>query len=180
MQRIWLMFLIGFSVFANSNVSAFELFGVTVNAIDRVKLREAIRNSGAEVVREAGDDNWYDVYDMTSNFKQSKQLYVAYEKTNGQFAFAEYHLPYAYFNTMLTRLKFKYGKPSVQYGTFESDTKYLWLVDGINILLQLDWAKNVSRLQYTQNNNLAVLQQAYQQSSAQKFSDSLELNQSYF
>jgi len=180
MRRICLMFLIAFSLFANFNVAAFELFGVTVNAIDRVKLREAIRNSGAEVVREAGDDNWYDVYDMTTNFKQSKRLYVAYEKANAQFAFAEYHLPYAYFDTMLTRLKFKYGKPAVKYGTFESDTKYQWLVDGINILLQLDWAKNVSRLQYTQNNNLAVLQQAYQQSRVKKFTDSLELNKSYF
>ncbi len=159
---------------------SFELFGVVINNINRLELREAIRKSGAEVIREAGDDNWYDLYNMSLNFKQSKQLFVAYDKTNGDFAFAEYNLDYSYFNTMLNRLKGKYGKPTVRYGTFQSDAKFIWNVDGIDISLQQDWGKSISRLVYSQKEKLLAVQLAYRQTQAQKASKLLQLDASYY
>ncbi|MDH5517925.1 MAG: hypothetical protein OEY36_08950 [Gammaproteobacteria bacterium] len=159
---------------------AFELFGVNINQINRVDLRLAIRDSGAEVVREAGDDNWYDVYDMTSNFKQSKFLFVAYEKTTATFAFAEYHLPYDYFRSMLLRLTLKYGKPRVRYGNFESENRHYWTVDGIKIEITQNWNKNLTRLIYTQPEKLLPLQQAYRQEELLKLSKLLNVDGSYY
>lgn len=167
-------------LFFNHSVAAFELFGVTVNNINRVELREVIRNSGADVIREAGDDNWYDEYDMSLNFEPSKKMFVAYDKASGNFAFLEYHLPYNYYRSMLARLKLKYGKPKIEYGQFESDAKFLWNVDGIEILLQQDWAGNVSRLVYSQKENLTLLNQAYQQSVNAKRIEKLQENSQYF
>lgn len=174
------LILIFFLLLTSHSVFAFELFGVAVNNINRQQLRDAIRKAGAEVIREAGDDNWYDVYDISATFKQSKNLYVAYDKASGNFAFAEYHLPYAYFNTMLNRLKRKYGKPTVRYGVFESDARYAWNVDAIDIVLQQDWGKNISRLVYSQKQNLTRVQLAYRQSEAAKSLKLLELDASYY
>lgn len=176
-MRLILIFILWLPSYA---VMSFELFGVAINNINRVELREAIRNSGAEVVREAGDDNWYDVYNMSLNFKQSKQLFVAYDKANGDLAFVEYHLSYDYFKTMLNRLKGKYGKPNVQYGTFQSDAKFIWNVDGIDISLQQDWSKSISRLVYSQKEKLLALQLAYRQTQAEKASKLLQLDASYY
>lgn len=176
-MRLILIFILCLPSFA---AMSFELFGVAINNINRVELREAIRKSGAEVIREAGDDNWYDVYNMSLNFKQSKQLFVAYDKTNGDLAFVEYHLSYSYFNTMLNRLKGKYGKPTVRYGTFQSDAKFIWNVDGIDITLQQDWGKSISRLVYSQKEKLLTVQLAYRQTQAQKASKLLQLDASYY
>lgn len=162
------------------SLMALELFGVTVNEINRVQLREAIRNTGAEVVREAGDDNWYDVYNMSVNFKQSKYLFIAYDKTTANFAFAEYHLPYDYLRSMLLRLKLKYGKPDIKYGSFESENRFLWLVDGINIELTQDWDKSITRLVYTQPATIVPLQQAYRQSESANLSKLLQVDGSYY
>lgn len=159
---------------------AFELFGVTINEISRLELRAAIRDTGAVVVREAGDENWYDVYDMSSNFKQSKFLFVAYEKTTASFAFAEYQLPYDYFRRMLARLKLKYGKPRVKYGSFESENRHFWVIDGINIELTQNWNKHTTRLVYTQPAKLAILQQAYQNDEMLKLSKLLNVDGSYY
>lgn len=174
------LILILFLLLSSHSVLAFELFGVAINSINRVQLRDAIRNGGAEVVREAGDDNWYDVYDMSVNFKQSKQLFVAYEKVSGNFAFAEYHLPYGYFNTMLLRLKAKYGKPTIEYGKFQSDAKFTWNVDGIDIMLKQDWNNNLSQLIYSKKEQLGIVQQAYRKSEAVKRSELLQLSASYY
>lgn len=159
---------------------AFDLFGVAIDNINRVAFRAAINDSGAVVVREAGDDNWYDIYDLSANFKQSKQLFVAYEKTSGNFAFAEYHLPYRYLAGMLQRMRAKYGKPVLKYGTYESDTEYRWQIDSINIVLLQDWEKNITRLVYSRSDNLQALQQAYQQEQLQKFTAAMGINDTYY
>lgn len=164
----------------SSTVSAFELFGVTLNNINRVQLREAINNSGAEIIREAGDENWFDIYGMKANFKQSQKMFVGYNKANASFAFLEYHLPYHYLPTMLKRMQAKYGNSTRRYGTFQSDIKHQWLIDGIKIELSYDWHRNVSRLVYTQDDNLQALQQAYQQNLEQKRLEKLDINVSYF
>ncbi|MDH5425917.1 MAG: hypothetical protein OEY29_13060 [Gammaproteobacteria bacterium] len=162
------------------SAAAFELFGVVINTAQRQQIRDAIRNSGAEVIREAGEENLYDVYDMSAEFRQSKRLYVAYEKTAGGFAFAEYQLPYAYLNTMLKRLRLKYGQPKINYGTYESDTKYLWNVDGVDILLTQEWDKNISRLVYSQQQQLLQVQQLFRQTEEARQLKALELERSYF
>lgn len=159
---------------------AFDLFGVAIDNINRVQLREAINNSGAVVVREAGDDNWYDIYDLSASFIQSRQLFVAYEKAGGNFAFAEYHLPYAYLTEMLQRMQAKYGKPVLKYGQFESDTEYRWQIDNINIVLVQSWEKNITRLVYSRADNLQALQQAYQQDLQQKLTAAMGINDTYY
>lgn len=164
----------------SSTLPAFELFGININETDRNKLRDVIRNSGANVVREAGDDNWYDIYDMSASFTQGKRLFVGYEKAAGKFAFAEYQLPFDYFNMMLLRLKAKYGEPKIRYGRYESDKQYLWQVDGIDISFRQEWAKNISRLVYSSAENLQALQQAYQQFNAGQFSESLKIKETYY
>jgi len=177
MQRIFLSLLL---LMFSSSLPAFELFGTNINNTDRNKLRDVIRNSGANVVREAGDDNWYDIYDMSANFAQGKRLFVGYEKVAGKFAFAEYQLPFDYFNTMLLRLKAKYGEPKIRYGRYESDMQYVWQVDGIDINFKQEWAGNISRLIYSSAQSLQALQLGYQQFKAGKFSESLKVNESYY
>jgi len=177
MQRIFLSLIL---LTMSSSLPAFELFGVNINETDRNKLRDVIRNSGANVVREAGDDNWYDIYDMSASFTQSKRLFVGYEKATGKFAFAEYQLPFDYFGMMLLRLKAKYGEPEVRYGRYESDKLYYWQIDGIDINFKQEWADNISRLIYSSAENLQALQQGYQQFNANKFSESLQIKETYY
>lgn len=177
MRRLFLIICLLLQPFT---AMAFDLFGVNINTTNRVAMREVIRNSGANVVREAGEDNWYDIYDMSATFKQSKRLFVGYDKATTRFAFAEYRLPYDYFKTMLRRLQAKYGEAKKQYGQFESDLKYIWVVDGINIELQQNWHQNHTRLLYSQPQNLLALKQAYQQSKLAAFNESLQTDEPYF
>lgn len=177
MQRIFFILILLFNV---SAAQAFDLFGTNINNESRNTLREVIRNNGAEVIREAGEDNWFDIYDMSAGFKQSKRLFVGYDKETARFAFAEYQLKYDYFHTMLLRLKAKYGNPEIRYGMFESDKKHIWQIDGIEIQLTQDWGLNVSRLIYSVPENLRVLRQAYRQSQTDDFTRSLEINSTYY
>ena len=160
--------------------SALELFGVILTESNRIQLREAINKSGAEIIREAGDDNWFDIYNMNANFKESQQLFVGYDKNTAAFAFAEYQMKYHYLPKMLQRMQAKYGKARKKYGTFESDTRYTWQVNGIDIELSYDWNNNVSRLMYKQANNLQALQQAYRQDLRNKNLEKLNIDASYF
>ena len=173
-------FFIVFLTLLSHSVLALELFGVTVNNINREQLREAIRNTGAEVIREAGDDNWYDIYNMAVNFKQSKQLLVGYEKINGNLAFIEYHLPYQNLSSMLKRLQLKYGKETQEYGRFESDTRFVWNVDGIRIELSQNWEKNIGQLIYSQPASLEILQSSYQQAENEKLALQLNAESIYY
>ncbi len=162
------------------SVQALDLFATNINNTDRVAFREVIRNTGANVIREAGEDNWFDVYDLSASFKQSKRFFVGYDKTSGRFAFAEHQLSYDYFSTMFLRLKAKYGEAKKTFGQFESDLKYSWVVDGITIELQQQWAKNHTRLSYIHPQNLQALQQAYDQFKATAFAESLKTDEPYF
>jgi len=177
MQRILFTLLL---LLLTKPLLAFELFGTNINNTDRDQLRGIIRNTGANVVREAGDDNWYDIYDMSAKFEQGKRLFVGYEKTAGRFAFAEYQLPYDYFDMMLLRLKAKYGEPVVRYGRYDSDKLYAWNIDGIDIRFTQDWNRNISQLVYSQPENLIALKQGYQQFKAGQFSESLKTKETYF
>lgn len=163
------------------NVMALELFGVVLSqTTSRTELRNAVKNSGAEVVREAGDDNWFDIYNHAAVFEQSQKLYIGYDKQSTNFAFAEYQLPYEYIQVMLQRLEAKYGKAERRYATFDSDIRYLWLIDGVEVSLQQDWHAGVSRLQYSVQENLQRLQQAFQQSKDEAAKQQLNTNVNYF
>lgn len=177
MRRILLTFC---ALVVSFSSSGFELFGVNVATTNRSAFREVIRNSGAEVIREAGDDNWYDIYNLSATFKASRRLFVGYDKQTTRFAFAEYQLPYDYFNTMLLRLQAKYGQSKKQYGEFSSDTQHRWLIDGIDIVLQQDWHQNKTRLLYSLPPNLANLQKDYRQSKVEAFNKSLNIADNYF
>ena len=167
-------------VIMTGSVQALDLFATNINNTDRAAFREVIRNTGANVIREAGEENWFDVYDLSATFKQSKRFFVGYDKASGRFAFAEHQLPYDYFNTMFLRLQAKYGEANKTFGQFESELKYSWVVDGITIELQQQWAKNRTRLSYVHPQNLQALQRAYGQFKSAAFAESLKTNEPYF
>jgi hypothetical protein len=174
------VFIFSIILLLSPAVQALELFGVTVDNINRVQLREALGKVGAVIIREAGDDNWFDIYDVSAGFNPSKTLFVGYDKTSGNFAFAEYQLPFNYFTAMLQQMKFKYGKPVTKYGQYESDKRYIWQIGAIKVELLQDWHKNISRLVYTQEDNLQLLQSAYQQEQQQKFKVKMAVNNLYY
>lgn len=159
---------------------AFDLFGVNVMETGRDQIRDAIRTSGAVVIREAGEGNWFDIYDMSRVFKQSKKMFVAYDKNSGQFAFAEYQLPYDYVDTMLSRLTLKYGKPELKNGMFHSDTQYHWTIDGVAIALYRNWQANFGTLMYSAPDVLVKLQQDYTQSRRDELNKTLQNETSYY
>lgn len=177
MRRFFLMI---YCLFMTCTAQGFELFGVNLVTTDRAAFREVIKNSGAEVIREAGDDNWYDIYNLSARFKESRRLFVGYNKQTTALAFAEYQLPYDYLMTMLQRMRAKYGAEKKTYGRFASDTQYRWVIDGVNIVLMQDWHSNQTRLIYSLPGNLAALRQDYRQSKTEEFTKALNINENYF
>lgn len=167
-------------MFFSQDSAALNLFGVAIENIERDVLRNAIRDSGADVIREAGEENWYDIYDLSGNFPQAKRLYVAYDKASSTFAFAEYHLPYTFFNRMHLKLKNKYGDAEVRYGLYESDKHFVWQVDGIEIKLQQNWEKNVSELVYRHIQKTDLVAQAYWKEKLDKYTAKLQESIDYY
>jgi len=45
-------------------VVALELFGVSLTSTNRTELRSAVKAAGVRLIREGGENNWFDVYDI--------------------------------------------------------------------------------------------------------------------
>lgn len=137
---------------------ALELFGVSLETTSRDELREAARNAGLVLIREGGEDNWFDIYDSTSVFPGSVHFYLGFVKQDQSFAFAEYEFRGLKMNSLLRRLSSKYGEPEIEAGRFVSDNRYRWQRDGIKIELTSDWRNYKTRLVYIEPANMAALQ----------------------
>ena len=137
---------------------ALELFGVALETTSRDELRAAVKQTGIETIQEAGEEQWYDVYDSSAVLDGSSRLYLGFVKADQGFAFAEYEFPGIDASHLLQRLKLKYGDADADAGRYMSDRSYRWQRDGIEIKLISDWKNYRTRLSYIDSSNLATLQ----------------------
>lgn len=136
---------------------ALELFGVDLASTDRDALRAAVKQAGVELIREGGDERFFDVYDSAAVLAGSSRLYLGFVRADQRFAFAEYEFDGIDTSAMRERLSARYGKPEVGGGRYLSDRSYAWQQDGIEIRLQSDWYRYKVRLSYTHPANLTQL-----------------------
>ncbi len=136
---------------------ALELFGVELETSARDQLRDAARNAGLVLIREGGEDNWFDLYDSSAVLAGSVRFYLGFVKQDQRFAFAEYEFIGLQQKRLLQNLTRKYGPPEVEGGRFVSDRRYRWRRDGIDIELGSDWHNYRTRLIYTEPRNMAAL-----------------------
>lgn len=136
---------------------ALELFGVALESSSRDQLREAAREAGLVLIREGGEDNWFDIYDSSAVLAGSVHFYLGFIKQDQRFAFAEYEFRGLNSKSMLRRLSARYGAPQVQGGKFLSDRSYRWQRDGVEIRLASDWQLYRTRLSYVIPANMADL-----------------------
>lgn len=148
-----------------SPAAALELFGVQLESSARGELRNAAKKAGLELIREGGEENWFDLYDSSAALVGSRHLYLGFVKRDQAFAFAEYEFVGLQSKRILQNLKRKYGPAEVQAGRFVSDQRYHWRQDGIHIELRSDWQNYRTRLIYTHPANMAAL---FAERSAQK------------
>ncbi|MCP4388073.1 MAG: hypothetical protein GY802_07245 [Gammaproteobacteria bacterium] len=136
---------------------ALELFGVVLETSSRDELRAATRDAGLVLLREGGEDNWFDVYDSSTVLGGSTRFYLGFVKQDLRFAFAEYEFRGLNRKQLLHHLKRKYGKAEVRGGRYVSDRSYHWQRDGIRIELSSDWQNYKTRLTYLIPQNMSDL-----------------------
>jgi len=137
--------------------AALELFGVQLESAARDELRNAARGAGLVLIREGGEENWFDLYDSSAVLEGSRRFYLGFVKQDQRFAFAEYEFIGLQHKRILQNLTRKYGPAEVQGGRFASDHRYRWRRDGIQIELSSDWQNYRTRLIYTDPENMAAL-----------------------
>lgn len=145
---------------------AAELFGIDLAQASRDQLRTAVRQSGVSLIREAGEDEFFDVYDSQALLPGSSRLYLGFVKSDQRFAFAEYEFSGLRQPLMLQKLRLKYGEPQRINGKYLSDQRYNWSNGEIQISLSVDWENHKTRLLYYQLSALTELrkeQKALQQ-----------------
>ncbi len=166
MQPVKFLILLALLLPASPGAIALELFGVSLESTNRDELREAAKQAGLALIREGGEDNWFDLYDSSTVLPGSKRFYLGFVKQDQRFAFAEYEFSGLKTNRMLGELTRKYGAAEVRRGRFVSDRSYHWQRDGIQIDLVSDWSQYKTRLSYTHPANLADLLKEKSTSSA--------------
>ena len=159
MKFLILLPLICFALSAH----AVQLFGVDLQNANQQQLRTAVKNAGVKLISEAGDEDFFDVYDSTSVLAGSTHLYLGFVKKDKQFAFAEYAFSGLKQPFMVQKLEQKYGKAQVSTGRFQSDRRFSWQSNGISITLYTDWANYQTRLVYFKPDALTLLRQEQQQ-----------------
>jgi hypothetical protein len=137
--------------------AALELFGVNLESTTRDALREAAREAGLLLLRESGEDSWFDAYDSSTVLDGSTRFYLGYVKQDQRFAFAEYEFRGLNQKQLVRNLTTKYGVAEVQRGRYISDRSYRWQRDGIQIELSSDWQNYATRLLYVIPQNMAAL-----------------------
>ena len=119
-----------------AQVLALELFGVELETTSRDELRDAVKQAGVILIREGGDEEWFDVYDSSPVLDGSSRLYLGFVRQNQQFAFAEYEFSGIDSRPILHNLTGKYGAANVRTGKYISDKTYHWQLGGIQIVAQ--------------------------------------------
>lgn len=158
MSGIWRHIIIGALLTAAGPATALELFGVELETTDRDALRAAVKETGVELIREGGDEAWFDVYDSAAVLPGSRRLYLGFVKADARFAFAEYEFAGLDAEPMLAALSAKYGEPETRGGRYLTDRSYRWQRDGVVIELGADWHNYRLLLSYFLPQNLAALQ----------------------
>ena len=151
------LFVLGLSSTLSLPVMALELFGVSLEATNRDELRKAAREAGLVLIREGGDDKWFDLYDSSGILTGSKRFFLGFVKKGRRFAFAEYEFRGLNSQQMLRNLTIKYGPAETRIGRYVSDRSYHWQRDGIDIELSSDWQNYKTRLIYIHPLNLVDL-----------------------
>ncbi len=136
---------------------AVQLFGVDLATARRDALRQAVKQAGAELITEAGEDGFFDAYRSDKLLTDSRRLYLGFVKDDGAFAFAEYEFPGLEQPRMLRKLSQRYGPPSETRGRFLSDRIYRWYQGPILIELRQDWPLHAMRLSYRREAGLRRL-----------------------
>ena len=158
MSGYWRHIIIGaWLALAAGPAAAVELFGLELESTDRDALRAAVKNAGAELIREGGEAAWFDVYDSAAVLPGSRRLYLGFVKADARFAFAEYEFAGLDARPMLAALSGKYGKPEIRRGRYLTDQRYRWQRDGVEIELAADWHNHRLLLSYVVPENLAAL-----------------------
>ncbi len=142
-----------------SPVYAAQLFGIGLQDATRDELRAAVKNSGVELIREGGEQTFFDVYDSKTLLPGSVHLYLGFVKQDQAFAFAEYSFNGLRQPNLLQRLVAKYGPPQVKQGEFMSDQSHFWESGQISISLSYDWQNYQTRLTYYRPDKLELLRQ---------------------
>jgi hypothetical protein len=162
---IFLLFLVSYPAY-----SAISLFGVDLLQATRDEMRSAVRKPGAKLIREAGREGFYDEFGSEKLLQGSSKLYLGYVKKDNQLAFVEYQFEGFHHPELILKITEKYGKPRTIKGKFQSDSRYQWLIDGVQILIYQDWAVYKTRLVYFLPQKLSALRLEYQKSNAQMLS----------
>jgi hypothetical protein len=131
-----------------SKAPAISLFGIDLAEATTDNLREAAKLAGVVLIREGGQDNWFDSYDSSAVFPGSTFLYLGFIKQDKRLAFAEYEFAGRPQPRTLQLLNLKYGQPKIKSGKFLSDHEYQWNVDTVEIKFYFDWDQYKTRLSY--------------------------------
>jgi len=145
---------------------AVSLFGIELAQTQRPELRDAVKQAGAVLEKEAGEGEFFDRYGSQTLLPGSDKLFLGFVKADQQFAFAEYEFHGFRHPRMLSRLTERYGEAEVLKQDYLSDTVLRWQNQGIEILWFQDWSQYKFRLQYRHPQNLTRLldeKQAYEQ-----------------
>jgi len=159
-------------------LAALELFGIALETANRDELRAAVKAAGLVLVREGGDDHWFDVYDSSTALDGSTRFYLGFVKLNQVFAFAEYEFVGLDRRRLVRDLTLKYGAAEIRRGRFLSDQSHRWQRDGIRIELGGDWHNYKTRLTYFSPQNMSKLQA--ERSVAAKPQDAAEPSISFY
>lgn len=151
------VFCLLFLLSAASPLLALELFGIDLASANRDSLRQAVKQAGAELIEEAGENSFFDAYRSESLLQDSRRLYLGFVKADGGFAFAEYEFPQLRNPRMLRKLTERYGPPETVEGKFLTDTEYRWRQPPLEIRLRQDWPAHALRLSYIQKDRLQRL-----------------------
>ena len=143
--------------------SAVELFGIDLATAQRDTLRQAVRQAGAELISQAGKNDFFDAYRSDTLLADSRRLYLGFVKADGAFAFAEYEFPQLRNPRMLRKLTERYGPPERIDGKFLTDTEYRWRRPPVEITLRQDWPAHALRLTYARPDQLQRLRREQQE-----------------
>ena len=158
MGRIWIQFLLLILISGSlQSAAALELFGVDLESTRRDELRDAAKNAGLVLIREGGEDNWFDIYDSTGILGSSRRFYLGFVKADQRFAFAEYEFSGLDQRQLMSDLTAKYGAAEVHGGQYMSDRRFRWQRDGVEIELRSDWRNYKTRLNYVIPVNMEAL-----------------------
>ncbi len=147
-------------IFNFQALNAAKLFGVDLASATKTSLRQAAKNAGARLKREAGEFEFYDEYFSADILKGSDKLFFGFSKETEKFAFAEYEFKGLNNEVMLRKLTSKYGKPQKIKQKFISDEIYRWNDGGVEISYYKDWHQYKTRVTYIIPELLAQLKVA--------------------